>query len=202
MASAHLHGRDFVFGTVGGPVGKLGGDHVGAGHGVMERGVDHAGLHALGNARVQGDFSGAAGERNQIAIANAAVFGVEGMDFEHVLVVPDVIGGAARLRAHVVLRKNAPGGEDQRETAGGALVGGNELGDHEAALAANESADVHDRRAFRSLVIAGPLHAAEPVELFVADARESGSEPRDFVHDFRWMAVVHRIAERVRKAPR
>ncbi len=106
------------------------------------------------------------------------------------------------LRADVVLRKNAPGGQDQREAAGGALVGGHEFGDHEAALAAHEAADVHHRRAFGRLVVAGPLHAAELVELFVADAGEGRREARDLVHDFGRMVVVHRIAERVRESHR
>ena len=108
-----------------------------------------------------------------------------------------VVRRAARLRADVVLRKNAPGGEDQREACGDALVSGHEFGDHEAALAAHEAADVHHRRALGSLVVAGPLQAAEPVELFVADAGEGGREARNFVHDFGRMVVVHRIAERV-----
>jgi hypothetical protein len=31
LGQRHLHGGDFVFRTTGGPVGKFGGDHVGAG---------------------------------------------------------------------------------------------------------------------------------------------------------------------------
>src|ERR1700733_2576020 len=49
----YLHGGDFVFGAVRGPVGKFRSDDVGAGHGVMERGVDDSRLHAFGNTRGQ-----------------------------------------------------------------------------------------------------------------------------------------------------
>ena len=49
----HFHGRHFIFGTAGGPILKLRGDDVRAGESVMERGVDDARLHALGDASVQ-----------------------------------------------------------------------------------------------------------------------------------------------------
>ena len=88
------------------------------------------------------------------------------------------------LRADVVLREDAASGQDQREPAGGALVGRHEFGDHEAALAAHESTDVHHRRAFGSLGVARPLDAAEFVDLLEADAGEGRREARDLVHDF------------------
>src|SRR5215468_3582349 len=44
---------DLVLGAVGRPVRVLGGDDVGAGLGVVERRVDHAGLHPLGQAGAQ-----------------------------------------------------------------------------------------------------------------------------------------------------
>ena len=106
---------------------------------------------------------------------------------------------ARGLRADVVLRQDAAGGQDQRESAGGAFVGGDEFGDHEAALAAHESADVHHGRAFGRLGVAGPLDAAELVDLVEADTGEGRREARDLVHDFGRMVVVHRIAERVRQ---
>ena len=113
----HLHGRHFVFGTTRRPVRKFRGHHVRASHGVVKRGVNHAGLHALGDSRGQRDIAGAAGERDQIAVLDATILSVRRMDFEHVHIVPDVVIRAARLRAHVVLREDAPGGEDQREAA-------------------------------------------------------------------------------------
>ncbi len=112
----HLHGRHFVFGTTRGPIGKFRGDHVRAGHGVVERRINDARLHAFGNARGQSDIARAAGERDEVAFLDAAVFRIGWMNLEHVHIVPDVVIRAARLRAHVVLRKDAPGGEDQRET--------------------------------------------------------------------------------------
>ena len=75
-----------------------------AGAGEVERRVDDAGLHALGDAGVQRRLAGAAGERHEVAVVDAAVLGVPGVDLEHVLVVPDDVGGAARLGADVVLR--------------------------------------------------------------------------------------------------
>ena len=46
-------------------------------------------------------------------------------------------------------------------------------------------------------VVAGPLDAAEPVELLVAHAGEGRREPRDLVHDLATGGVVHGVAERV-----
>mgnify|MGYP003694033359 CR=1 FL=1 len=56
----NLHRRDLVFRAVGGPVGILRGDDVGLRVRVMERGVDHARRHAIGDHRAQGGFAGAA----------------------------------------------------------------------------------------------------------------------------------------------
>ena len=80
------------------------------------------------------------------------------------------------------------------------LVGRHVLGDDELALAAHEAADVHDRRAFRRLVVARPLHAAQLVELLVADAGEGRRQRGDLVHDLGRMRVVHRIAQRLARA--
>ena len=168
LGKTHLHGCHFVFGAAGGPILKFGGDHVRAGEAMMERGVDHARLHALGDARVQRGFARAAGERHAVALANAAILRVERMNLEHIFGVPHVVLRARGLRADVVLRQDAAGGQDQREPAGGALVGGDKFGDHESALAAHESADVHDGRAFGSLRVARPLDAAQFVDLFVS----------------------------------
>ena len=57
-----------------------------------------------------------------------------------------------------------------------ALVGGHVVRDVELALAAHELPDVHGRRAVRRRVVAGPLDAAEPVELLVAHAGERRRE--------------------------
>ena len=73
----------------------------------MERGVDHARLHALGDPRAQHGLAGAAGDADPVAVGDAALLGVVRMDLEAVLVVPAVVLGAARLRADVVLRQDA-----------------------------------------------------------------------------------------------
>ena len=91
LGQAHLHGRHFVFGTAGGPIFKFGGDDVRAGESMMERGVDHAWLHAFGDARVQSGLAGAADERHAIAFANAAILRVERMNFQHVFGMPHVV---------------------------------------------------------------------------------------------------------------
>src|SRR5580700_3334715 len=78
----HFHRRHFVLGTARGPILKLRSDDVGASESMMERGVNHARLHALRNASVQCRVAGAAGERHPIALANAAILGVERMNLE------------------------------------------------------------------------------------------------------------------------
>ena len=116
------------------------------------------------------------------------------VDFEQVLLVPGHIVRAARLGAHIVLGEDAARRQDQREEAVGALRGGHEFGDHEAALAAHEAAHMHQRGSLRRLVVAGPLDGAQHIELGEGDAGEGGRQPRDLVHDLGGVVVVHGIA--------
>ena len=116
------------------------------------------------------------------------------VDVEHVLLVPGHIVGAPGLGADIVLGQDAAGGEDQGEGAVGALRRRHELGDHEAALAAHEAADMHEGRSLRCLVVARPLHGAQRVELGEGDAGEGRRQLRDLVHDLGGIIVVHRIA--------
>src|SRR5271168_4277387 len=44
IRAPHLNRRHLVFRAIRGPVGEIGGDHVGAGLGVVEGGINHAGL--------------------------------------------------------------------------------------------------------------------------------------------------------------
>ena len=74
----------------------------------MEGRVDHARLHALGNVGVQRDLADTAVQGDEIAVAHPALFGVEGMDFEYILLVPETVGGSPRLRADIVLRQDWP----------------------------------------------------------------------------------------------
>ena len=113
--------------------------------------------------------------------------------------MPQAIGRTPGLGPDVVLRQDAPGGEQQRELAVGTLLGGHERGEHELALAPYEVVHVHDRRAFRVLVVAGPLHAAQRVDLVEAHALEGRRGARDLVHDLGRMAVVHVVTQRLRQ---
>ena len=100
----HLHGGHLVFRAVGRPVGEVGGDDVGLRARVVEGGVDHARRHAVGDQRAQRRLAGAAGQPHPVAIADAALLGIVRMDFQPVLLVPDDVVGAPRLRADIVLR--------------------------------------------------------------------------------------------------
>ena len=73
-----------------------------------------------------------------------------------------------------------------------ALLGGDELGQHELALAAHETVDMHDRRARRRRVVAWPLDRAELVEPSVGYALEGRRRRGDLVHDLARMGVAHR----------
>jgi len=68
---------------------------------VVEGRVDHARRHAIGDQRPQGGLAGTACDLHPVAVPHAAVLGVEGMDLETIRLVPDHVGGAPRLRAHM-----------------------------------------------------------------------------------------------------
>ena len=109
----------------------------------------------------------------QSPVVDAARLGIVRMDLEPVLVVPDDVVRAARLRTDIVLAQDAARGQQQRKAAGAALAGRHVLGDEELALAAHEVIDMHGRGAVGRLGIARPLDAAELVDLVEADAGES-----------------------------
>ena len=77
------------------------------------------------------------------------------------------------------------------------LVGRHIAGDHEAPLAADEAIDVHDGRAVRMVLVAGPLDAAQGLQPRVAHAVEGRGQAGDLVHDLGRVAVVHGIAQRL-----
>src|SRR6266403_3296690 len=120
-----------------------------------------------------------------------------GWQLHAVFLVPSIVGGAARLRADVVLRQDAAGGEDQRVLCVDLLARRHVFGKQEAALAANEFLDMHDRRALRGAIVAGPLDASEAADLVEANAGEGGCEARDLFHDVGRVGVVHRVSQRV-----
>ena len=88
----NLDRRDLVFRAVGGPVGMVGGDHVGGGLGKVEGGIHHAGLHALGQRRAQHGLPGARGEIHPVTVGDATLLGVVRMDFQQVLGVKVGVG--------------------------------------------------------------------------------------------------------------
>src|SRR6478735_1302082 len=122
IGAPDLDGGDLVFRAVCRPVREVGGDDVGAGLGVVEGGVDDTRLHALGDHGPERDVARAAGKRDEIAVADTAALGVEGVDLQHVLVMPGAVLVAPRLRADIVLRQDAAGGEQQREAGPGAFL--------------------------------------------------------------------------------
>ena len=120
------------------------------------------------------------------------------MNLQPVFAVPLHVFGTPRLRANVVLRQRAPGGQDQREFARDFFFRSDILRDDETALATHEFVDVHGLGAgIRRILVAGPLHAAELVDLLVGDAPESGCQRGDLGHDLAWMRIVHRVTQRV-----
>ena len=199
----HLHGRDFVFGAVGGPVRAVGGDHVGTRLGEVEGGVDHSGLHAFGHLGAQHGVAGAALDADPVALVDATLLRVVRMNFEPVFVVPHHIFGTPGLRTHVVLRQDAPGGQDQRELARDLFFGRHILRDDETSLAAHELVNVHGLGADLGCVfVARPLHAAVFVDHRVGDAPEGRCERGNLGHDVARVRIVHGVTERVREFDR
>ena len=157
--------------------------------------IDHTGQHALADPRPQHGVAGSAGDTQPIAIANAAQFGIGRVQFQQVFLVPFQVVGASRLRPHVVLAQDPAGGQQQRESSGAALVGRHIMGDRKLTLANREVLDVHGRGARGMGLVAGPLNAAQTIQLVIADPVKAGGQLRDLVHDFAGVLVVHRIAQ-------
>jgi hypothetical protein len=111
-------------------------------------------------------FARARGQPHPVAVLDAAVLGVMRMDLQQVLIVPDGVRRAPRLRADVVLAEDAAGGQQQREARPGLFVGRDIFGADELALAAHEAVDVHHRRALGRLLVAGPLDRAHLLSIF------------------------------------
>ena len=163
----------------------------------MESRVDDAWSYLVSESCAQDRVAGAARESHPVALFDPAHLRIVRMDVEDILGMPFGVFRAPGLRADVVLRQRASGGQDEREAAGGALARRHVLSDEEFALAAHELPDMHRGRALGSCGIAGPLDAAEAVKLGIADAGESGRQRRNLIHDLRRVRVVHRIAERI-----
>ena len=90
---------------------------------MVERGVDHARRHALGDQRAQRRLASPTLQTHPVAVAHAAHLGIVRVDLEPVFRVPDHVVGAPRLRADIVLAENAAGREQQREARPDPFVG-------------------------------------------------------------------------------
>ena len=106
-----------------------------------------------------------------------------GVYLQAIFAVPVRVAGAPGLRADVVLRQDAPGGQQQREAPGDLFIGGHVLGEREVALAAREGFGVHGRCAPGRLCVAGPLQGALLIQALVTDGAEARRQRGDFVHD-------------------
>ena len=78
----NLHCGHFVLWAVGGPVAIICGNHIGAGYGVMEGGVDNAGLYSLGDIGAQYGVPYAAINTDPITLVNTALFRIMRVDFQ------------------------------------------------------------------------------------------------------------------------
>src|SRR5262252_10919009 len=139
---------------------------------MMERRIDHAWSHPLGDQRTQSRLAGAAYQLHPIPVTHAALFGIVRMYFEAIFLVPDHVVGAPCLRADIVLRQDTAGCEQQREARPHLLVSCHVFRDQESTFTAHEAADVHDRRTFRGLLVAWPLDRAQFLDTLEGDAGE------------------------------
>ena len=73
----------------------------------MKCGVDDTRLHRSADACVQYRFARTTLDADPIALDDATALGIVGMDLKTVFLMPDGVTGATRLRADVVLRKDA-----------------------------------------------------------------------------------------------
>ena len=148
----------------------------------MEGGVHDARRYTIGHQAAQGSLPRATSKTNPVAIFKTAVFRIVRMNFQSIFFMPGHIRCAAGLCSYIVLAEYAAGGEQKRKTRTGSLICGDVFGQNELASAIYELVHVHDRRACRGLVIAGPLKRPQLVKLFIAHARESRCCSRDLIH--------------------
>ena len=199
MHFAHLHCRHFKLGAVGRPVRVIGGNHVCARFRVMESGVNHARLHALGQRGAQHGFARAAVNAHPIALGNAALLRVVRMNLDNIFVMPFHIFGAPRLCAYIVLTQNATRCQNQGIFRIDFFCCRHILRHKKLALAAHKFVNMHGWRAHWIRVIARPLNAAKFVQFFKADALKGWCECGNFVHNFTRMAVAHLVTQGIRK---
>src|SRR3546814_12981819 len=105
---------------------------------MVECGVDHARGDPLGNERTQRRFARATAQAYPVVVLDSPIFGIGWVDLQSVLRVPGGVGGAAGLRADLIVDEDASRGEPPREARSGLFVGRHLMRAAELALAAPE----------------------------------------------------------------
>ena len=102
----NLNSCDLIFRTIGCPIRVVGGDDIGAAFGVMKRGINNTRLHPVRQVGCQYSVASATLYLDQIAIDNAAIFGIMRVNFQYIFIMPVDVRGSAGLCADIILRKN------------------------------------------------------------------------------------------------
>src|SRR3546814_12409629 len=89
---------------------------------MVECGVDHARGDPLGNERTQRRFARATAQAYPVVVLDSPIFGIGRVDLQSVLRVPGGVGGAAGLRADIIVAEDASRGGQQREARPGRFV--------------------------------------------------------------------------------
>ena len=119
------------------------------------------------------------------------------MNLEHILGVPRSARRAAGLSANVVLRQDAAGRQQKREPRADPFFCGDKFRQHELALAAHETVDMHNGCPGGRRIVARPLDRSEFVQPRIGHALESRRRRGDLIHNFARMGVAHGHADRV-----
>ncbi len=177
----HLHRRHLVFRAVGRPVGIIGGDRrspasADDGRSCRRRPARRGRSSCARSVRLAGPAGERAPSRRRRCRGTRASCGWISSTSSW---MPDDIRRAAGLRADIVLREDAAGGEQQREARTGVLVGRHIFGDHELAPAAHEARRYASPACPRARVsLHGHCIGAELVEPRIGDARKGRRQAR------------------------
>ncbi len=181
---AYLYCSDLVFRAIGCPIGIVRCDNIGTAGWKMKGRINHAGLYIPADHRPQNRVACATGDSAPVTLIDAAFLGIERVYLQNVLTVKLGICGSPGLSAHVVLRKDSPGGQKQGEAARCPFFGWNKAGDGKITFSSNKLIHMHGGGTLRCILVTWPLDAAQLFQLFIAHAVEGGREAGDFIHDF------------------
>ena len=113
--------------------------------------------------------------------------------------MPDDILCPPGLCADIIVRQDAPRGQEQRKARASLFVGRHIISHDELALSTHKAVNVHDRRTVRVRRVDRPLQRTFLIEPIKADARKGRREPRHFIHDLGRVGVgpvqTHRLCE-------